>query len=233
MRNVLIAFCLLVSVFCLNSLPVSAQSRDPRFQCSNCDEEPQDMTHRQEYEALKAKFYQGARQVVHEMITGPATRTTIDLKESLRKVCDLEQDYLRAQYTGEQFSARAFAARYIELLGQVSDLHDDLNYKCRKVKRFLADTDQAWLMMREEYPDYYAGDRLDIEERAAQVSDALAPLSLGEPRITEVDQEVLKSVQEQLKKNPNQQIDLQEEYLKAAELILERHLNNPPSSSCP
>lgn len=175
------------------------------------------------YQQLKDIFFSKCKSIIHTMMGAPATKDTIELKDQLHLIAQLEQDYAYAKSQGLNSSALApMAERYVDLVGNCYEIHNRLYGRIESdVQALSAVIDR----LNSDYLDFASQEKQLYEDRILDVRNEISPVSLGVDRVQELFSDVQQAVNKRRQSDPNFAPDLsfiEQELIKAALHALDR-----------
>lgn len=184
---------------------------------------PDQDTRQAEYQQLKEQFQGQIKEIKHIMMSAPATKDEIELKDALRQMTDLEYEYALARAGGAGPQALSeYGTKYVEQVVVVARLQDRLT---QRIMPQLLQIRSLGEQMQTFYPDLLEPDVESLKQQAAELKDPLEPISLGVERTQEFEQEVTAAVRKWQTAHPGVQVTLdvlQREFVPSALRILER-----------
>jgi hypothetical protein len=176
-----------------------------------------------EYQQLKDEFRAQLKEIKHIMMSAPATKDEIELKDALNELTNLEYEYALARAGGAGPQAlNEYGVKYFEQVVVVARLQDRLT---QRITPQLLKIRALGNQMQDVYPDLLAPDVELLKREAAELKAPLEPLTLGVERTQEFEQEVTAAVRKWQSGHPGVPVTLdvlQREFVPAALRILER-----------
>lgn len=202
---------ILLLLLCLCSAPAFASGS------------PDQATRQSEYQQLKEQFQGQIKEIKHIMMSAPATKDEIELKDALNQMTNLEYEYALARAGGAGPQALSeYGAKYVEQVVVVARLQDRLT---QRIMPQLLRIRSLGEQMQTFYPDLLEPDVDALKQQAAELKGPLEPISLGVERTREFEQEVTLAVRKWQAAHPGVQVTLdvlQREFVPSALRILER-----------
>jgi hypothetical protein len=218
--------CQLLLALVLFCLPSTAHAQ-------MCKGEDDGSNAQQAYAERRKELFSSLKEVRHLMISGPAVRDTIDIKDAMREIHNLQNEYAQAKTNGTPLTA--LADRYFELLGKVDTLHNQLY---ERIEPASTRANDIWRTIRENYPDLMTADKADYEAAISETREYVKPVNIGVERLDEFRDEAIKELIARREANPelNLTAEVQQDILRAAALtILDRRIATPEGTDacCP
>jgi len=189
-------------------------------------EDPSYTTERQSaYETLRKEFFSSMKEVRHLMISGPAVSDIIDIKDALRDIHNLQNQYAHAKTEGRPLTA--LADQYFTLLGKVDTLHNQLY---ERIEPASTRANIAWMILKDEYSDFVTPCKDEFTTCIEETREYAKPINIGVERLTEYREECLKEIDARLLANPRLVLtdDVQQDILRAAALrVLDKRIATP------
>ncbi len=175
-----------------------------------------------QYGQLKQIYLADRKELWHILMSGPATRETIELKAAMHSLHQLEEDYNDAKLSGADAETLAgYGRQYVELIMTVFAKHKNLYVAVAEpLQAYNSAVDQ----LQEHYGDLLQADT-EMQDNLKETEDEAQPVVLGSDRVQELGAEVSQAIAAKKAADPNLVFTddmIQQELQSAAVRILDR-----------
>jgi hypothetical protein len=204
------------------------QQTEPADREQQGEDEPSGTETITQYQQLKALFFRSAANIIHTMLGAPATKDTIELKDTLSEIAHLEMDYAAAREAGaDPATLKQYATRYVELMDTVYARHQSLSDR-------VSQDVQRLVMVRDalvaNFPNEVTADRTAYDDKIDELKERCKSLNLGLDRIQELLDQAQQGIAARQKADPHLQVTYQvvSEEIEAAALRVLDHRTSKP-----